>query len=160
MRRHARRSHRQREFGPKVSPDAPSPAFCPLSPGLRRPGLFISNSGAAPLQLPHSVREHLECRKSLVSKAPVCKGYGPPRSKLLLDCRNRIFVKGSRSPLLGDAVLRRLNNVNAADETRTHSLRQADHIRYRRGGLNDSRRHDNRRPLQRDNGARRNARPC
>ena len=34
-------------------------AFCPLSPGLPRPGIIISYYGATPLQLPHSVRKHL-----------------------------------------------------------------------------------------------------
>ena len=34
-------------------------AFCPLSPGLPRPGIIISHYGATPLQLPHSVRKHL-----------------------------------------------------------------------------------------------------
>ena len=34
-------------------------AFCPLSPGLPRPGIIISYYGATPLRLPHSVRKHL-----------------------------------------------------------------------------------------------------
>ena len=74
-----------------------------VTPGLPGPGLSFQIPGAAPLQLPHSVRKHLEYRKSLVSKAAVREGYGPPRSKLLLDCGNRILLKGGRSPILGDA---------------------------------------------------------
>ena len=35
-----------------------------------------------------------EYRKSLVTKAPVCQGYDPPRSKLLLDCGNRLSPEG------------------------------------------------------------------
>ena len=42
---------------------------------------------------------------------------------MLFDCGNRILSKRGRSPMLGYAVLLRLNNVNAANQMPAHGAR-------------------------------------
>ena len=88
-----------------------SPAFCPLSPG--RPGRGRLNATS---QFPHCVRTHLERRELLAGKTVVREYSDPPRPQFLFDCGNRILSKCGRSPMLGYAVLLRLNNVNAANQ--------------------------------------------
>ena len=74
-------------------------------------------------QFPHCVRTHLERRKLLAGKTVVREYSDPPRPQFLFDCGNRILSKCGRSPMLGYAVLLRLNNVNAANQMPAHGAR-------------------------------------